>query len=106
MSYAVNLIAFWSREATGPRFLFEWFLEFASGSYFPLTILRPAFFLFLGSLPFIGVMFIPLMIYLGNIGYCDIPAYLTIQAWWILASGVIARVLWKKGLKKYTSEGI
>lgn len=106
MSYTVNLIAFWSREAMGPRFLFEWFLEFASGAYFPLTILRHGFFLFLGTLPFIGVMFIPLMIYLEKI-HCDhIPSYITIQLWWIVASGILAYVIWKKGLKKYTGEGI
>lgn len=106
MSYGINLIAFWSREAMGPRFLFEWFLEFASGAYFPLTILRPVYFFFLGALPFIGVMFVPLMIYLGKIKYSDIPAYIGLQAWWILVSGIIAFVLWKKGLKRYSGEGI
>lgn len=106
MSYAINLIAFWSREAMGPRFLFEWFLEFASGAYFPLNVLRPIYFFFLGALPFIGVIFVPLMVYLGKIKYNDIPAYIGLQAWWILVSGLITFILWKKGLKRYSGEGI
>lgn len=106
MSYSTNLIAFWSREAMGPRFLFEWFLEFASGAYFPLTILRPIYFFFLGALPFIGMMFVPLMIYLQKIKYSDIPVYIGLQAWWIAVSGLIAFILWKRGLKRYSGEGI
>lgn len=106
LSYAVSLIAFWSREAMGPRFLFEWFLEFASGAYFPINILSPLYMLMLGSLPFIAVMFIPLMIFIGKINYCDIPTYLAVQGCWILLTGVMTYLIWKKGLKKYTGEGI
>jgi ABC-2 type transport system permease protein len=67
LSYAVSLFAFWSREAMGPRFLFEWFLEFASGAFFPLSILSSIFYAFLAFLPFSYLIYFPMSIYIGRV---------------------------------------
>lgn len=105
-SYLVSMIAFWSREAMGPRFLFEWMLEMMSGAYFPLSILPLTIGTLLQFLPFMYMLYMPIQIYLGKIPAESILPSILVQCAWILSLGIVTAVVWKKGLKKYSSEGI
>ncbi|KKW42852.1 MAG: hypothetical protein UY92_C0003G0058 [Candidatus Magasanikbacteria bacterium GW2011_GWA2_56_11] len=105
LSYGMSLIAFWSREAMGPRFLFEWLLEFASGAYFPLDILKAAFARIFIFLPFAYLIFSPLSLYLGGSG----PPGWIVAAWqllWIAIAALSVFFLWRRGLRRYSGEGI
>lgn len=106
LSFLVSMIAFWSREAMGPRFLFEWFLEFASGAYFPLSVLSPVLFLSLTFLPFAYLIFFPVELYLGRINVQQFWLMVSTQVFWMLIVGVFSRFIWARGLKKYLGEGI
>ena len=106
ISYLVSLIAFWSREAMGPRFLFEWILEFASGAYFPLDILSPVIFTFLLWFPFMYLLYIPMAIYLGRYDLSLALLSVFVQLFWISLLSALTYYIWKKGLKKFTGEGI
>lgn len=104
--YLANLMAFWSREAMGPLFLFEWTTEFASGAYFPLTILPMVWFSFLAALPFMYLMFIPMEIYLGRMPMSEVYSNITLQTMWIFFVSILLVFVWKKGLRRYSGEGI
>lgn len=106
LSHLVSLIAFWSREAMGPRFLFEWFLEFASGAYFPLNILSSVFYFFLIFLPFAYLIYFPASLYLGKLNGWQILTGISIQFLFIVAIGFFTTLVWKNGLKRYSGEGI
>jgi len=106
LSYAVSLLAFWSREALGPKFLFEWVLEFASGAYFPLDILAPELFAFFALLPFALVMYLPMEIYLGRADLNAALRGIALQASWIALFGPAVLWIWRRGLRKYTGEGM
>ncbi len=106
LSYLVSLLAFWSREAMGPRFLYEWILEFASGAYFPLNVLSHGFLVFLHFLPFAYLIYFPLSIYLGKLNSGQINQVFLVQLGWIIAAGFLCVWVWHKGLKRYTGEGI
>lgn len=105
-SYMVSMIAFWSREAMGPRFLFEWLLEMTSGAYFPLSILSSTVVTVLQFLPFMYMIYVPIQIYLQKIPSSEIPHTLFLQIIWVFILCTVALILYKRGLKKYTSEGI
>ena len=90
----------------GPRFLFEWFLEFASGEFFPLSILSPLFFYILAGLPFAFLLYYPLIVYLGKLSLHKTALVILAQVFWIAVFSLAALVVWKKGLKKYSGEGI
>ncbi len=105
ISYAVSLLAFWSREAMGPRFLFEWILESASGAYFPLNILSPFWFAVLSRLPFFYLLYLPISIYLGRYGWPQIMLGLTWQLFWLVGFSLLTKVIWDKGLERYSGEG-
>lgn len=106
LSHLASLIAFWSREAMGPRFLFEWFLEFASGAYFPLNILSSIFYIALIFLPFAYLIYFPISLYLGKLSDWQILTGISIQLIFIVAFGFLAIFVWKRGLKRYSGEGI
>ena len=106
LTFFITSMAFWTREAMGPRFLFDWVLEFASGSYFPLSILSPGWFIFLGKLPFFYIIFFPLSIYLGNYSLSSIIIGLVWQVLWIGVMYMLNSIFWDKGLKRYSGEGI
>ncbi len=106
LSYLINMLAFWSREAMGPRFLFEWALEFASGAYFPLDILSQAVLVFLAYLPFYYIVFFPMSTYLGRTGDGEIVRGLVFQLAFIGLFAGLAYGTWRRGLKKYSGEGI
>ncbi|TSD01118.1 MAG: ABC-2 type transport system permease protein [Parcubacteria group bacterium Athens0714_25] len=105
-SYSMNLLAFFSREAMGPKFLFDWILEFGSGAYFPLSILSRIFFIPLMFLPFAYLVYFPVEIYLGRVSFWQANIGICFQIFWILVAGLIARIVWKKGLRRYSGEGI
>lgn len=106
LTYLVSLFAFWSREAMGPRFLFEWFLEFGSGAFFPLDILSKTFLITFQFLPFAYLMYFPLKIYLGKWDFWQIVTGIGIQLVFIIFVSALAFVAWKRGLRKYSGEGI
>lgn len=106
LGFSISLTAFWSREAMGPRFLFEWLLEFASGSFFPLNILGDAAFAVLSALPFMYLIYFPLEIYLGRLSGAQAAAGIAAQIALIAFFGFAAAKIWKNGLKKFSGEGI
>ncbi|HLC69669.1 MAG TPA: ABC-2 family transporter protein [Patescibacteria group bacterium] len=106
-STLLNYLAFWSREAMGPRFLFEWILEFASGAYFPLTILMGGvFFSILYKLPFIYMIYHPIMIFLQKGPGSDMPVVVYGGIIWLVILIILNRIMFNFGIKRYTSEGI
>ncbi len=106
LSYAISLLAFWSREAMGPKFLFDWVLEFASGAYFPLDILSSPIFAVLSVLPFAQIMYLPMEIYLGRTDLLAALRGVAMQAAWIALFGPVVLWTWRRGLRKYTGEGM
>lgn len=106
ISYLVSMVAFWSREAMGPRFLFDWFFEFASGSYFPIDIVSHYFWIFFTTLPCLYVIYFPLSIYLERLDAWQIVTGLGIQVIFLILFTFLVRFFWQRGLQKYTGEGI
>lgn len=105
MTYCLSLISFWSRESMGPRFLFDWFVDFAAGSYFPLHILTGIFWQITLFLPFMYLVYAPIMIYLGRLTGAQSLRVLFIQIMSIIIVGIITNTVWKKGLEHYSGDG-
>lgn len=108
--FCLNLIfgflAFYSPENVwAPRFLFFMFLEFLSGSLFPLDVLPAAFFRFLMLTPMPYLLYFPLAVYLGKIQGTSLWFYSLIATVWILILGKLVQVLWQKGLRAYEAWG-
>lgn len=107
-SLIISTFTFWYPEHNGwpIRFLFDIFLVFLSGGWFPLDILPKTIYKFLEFLPFSYLRFFPAKIYLGQIDFWQIISGLGLMLFWTAFLIWLAFSFWKKGLKNYAAEGI
>jgi ABC-2 type transport system permease protein len=105
LSYLLGLLAFWYQEIWHlERFLAELIWLF-SGARVPLWFYPPALDRASSFLPFRLVYFVPISIYLGRMGRAEILAAIVQQGVWIVALGLLGRVLWAAGIKKLVVQG-
>ncbi len=106
MSYAVSLFAFWSRQAMGPRFLFDWVCEVLSGSFMPLRFFSPGIFFALSLLPFMHLIYVPLTLYFGKGEIGGFAISIVTQVAWLVVMGLVAVIVWRRGLRVFSGQGI
>ena len=105
ISYAMAMLAFWVLEVS--TFIFILFaLEYlASGHLFPLDILPVGLKNALFLTPFPYQMYFPVSVYMGRITGSELTHGLMIQALWVVAAYLLARVAWSRGIRKYSAVG-
>jgi ABC-2 type transport system permease protein len=105
ISFTMALLAFWVSEVS--TFIFILFaLEYLAGGHlFPLDILPPALAQILYFTPFPYQMFFPVSIYLGKTTGAALWQGLAIQAFWVVAAGCAARIVWQRGIRRYAAYG-
>ncbi len=104
-SYAMAMLAFWVLEVSTFIFILFAFEYLASGHLFPLDILPPVMEKVLAFTPFPYQMYFPTSIYMGKITGDALWRGLMIQAAWVVAAYVIARLAWHRGIRKYSAVG-
>jgi ABC-2 type transport system permease protein len=109
MYFFINLllgfIAFVSPDTWPPRFIFIVITDFLAGGLFPLDILPKPLFTILNLTPFPYLLFFPLKIYTGGISQSNlIIGFITLLLWTLVLAKVVD-VVWRRGLRVYSSEG-
>lgn len=105
ISYSMALLAFWLLEVSTFIFILFAFEYIAGGHLFPLDILPPALGKVLAFTPFPYQLFLPVSIYLGRITGPALYQGVAIQAGWVVATYLLARFLWRRGIRKYAAVG-
>ncbi len=105
ISYTMALLAFWLLEVSTFIFIVFAFEYIAGGHLFPLDILPPAVFKLLHFTPFPYQLFFPVNIYLGKVTGPALYQGLLVQACWVAAAFVLARIVWGRGVRKYSAVG-
>lgn len=96
---------FYSPETWGPRFLFFMFVDFTAGKLFPLDILPPIIRNAVSFTPFPYFSFWQIQLFLGKLNSTQIVQHTITLGVWILVAAIVARLLWKRGLKEYNAAG-
>ena len=104
-SYAMALLAFWVLEVSTFIFILFAFEYIAGGHLFPLDILPPTIERVLYYTPFPYQLFFPVSIYVGKTTGHELYRGLLIQTGWVVASYLLARWVWKRGIRKYSAVG-
>lgn len=105
ISYTMAMLAFWILEVSTFIFILFAFEYIAGGHLFPLDIL-PAFAQqILSFTPFPYQMFFPVSVYLGRVTGPALWSGLAVQACWVLAGFLLARWMWRRGVRKYAAFG-
>jgi len=105
MSYAMAMLAFWVLEVSTFIFILFAFEYLASGHLFPLDILPRGLEQVLFFTPFPYQMYFPVSIYMGKTAGSDLAIGLLIQGAWVLVAYTVARLAWRRGIKKYSAVG-
>jgi ABC-2 type transport system permease protein len=105
MSYTLALLAFWLLEVSTVIFIAFAFEYLAGGHVFPLNILPPALEQALDCTPFPYVLFFPVSVYLGQARGAALWRGLGLQAAWLAFFYLLARVVWNRGIRKYSAAG-
>ena len=105
LSYSMAMLAFWVLEISTFIFILYAFEYLASGHLFPLDMLPPMLQHILAFTPFPSMLYAPIGIYMGKIAGSDVAVALLTQLFWVLMIYVLARFLWRRGIRKYAAFG-
>lgn len=105
LEFLVSALAFWTSESAGPLFCFEIFVQFASGSFFPIDVLPGGLQALLRATPFPYIVFFPLNIYLERATAAEALRLLALQGAWLALAWALTRIVWNRGLREYAAEG-
>lgn len=106
ISMVISLFAFWTEEIWATRFLIGLiFLEFFSGSYFPIDILPKWLSGIIYLTPFPYLIFFPMKIWLEQLSIVLIVQSFVICSIWVILFYYLTLFLWRKGSKTYGAFG-
>jgi ABC-2 type transport system permease protein len=105
LSFTMALLAFWMTEVSTLIFILFAFEYLAGGHLFPLDILPPALAKALFFTPFPYQLFFPVSIFVGKISGNELYQGLATQAAWVLVAYGLARLVWFRGVRKYSAVG-
>ena len=103
--YGVCSMGFWMVNASGAIFIITLVGTIVSGGIFPLDIFSKGIQFMLHLLPFPYTSYFPISILCGTVSGHEISEGLCIQIIWIGLTFVIAKIVWKIGLKRYAAVG-
>jgi len=99
------LIGSWTTETTGLFHTKGVLVSILGGRYVPLWVFPPALGQVVLLLPFRGVGYTPLAIFVGAIAPADVPAALGLQCVWIVILGAASRLLYAAAARKLSIQG-
>lgn len=105
LSYSMAMLAFWVLEISTFIFILFAFEYLASGHLFPLDLLPPALQHALAFTPFPSMLYVPISIYMGKLTGNGVALGLLTQLFWMLLLYVLARLMWRHGIKKHSAFG-
>lgn len=105
IAYALAMMAFWILEISTLVFILYSFEYYLSGRLFPIDVMPDWLQTVLKILPFAYELYFPVAVFTEKIRGADMWSGLLIQATWVVICFVVARAMWKAGLRRYESVG-
>ena len=102
----IGLIAFWFLEVSSLMFIWMLLNYFLSGHMFPLDVLPGGFGQLLKLLPFQYFAYWPSVVMLGKVpSHAALAEGLLIEAGWVLVLLAVTRVVYWRGVRRYSAFG-
>lgn len=101
----VGMGGFWMTSTHGLRFLLSTIQSFLAGTVVPLWFLPDILRAVLQLLPFQGMAFLPLSIFVGQATGIDILVALGIQLFWVIVLALMAALVWRRAQWKLVVQG-
>jgi ABC-2 type transport system permease protein len=101
----LGMVGFWFLEVSSLLWVVNTLNFFISGQMFPLDLLGEPWATFLKALPFQYMAYFPAAVFLGKIQGVQLVQGLLLELFWAVAFIVLARVLFRIGLRRYSAFG-
>jgi len=105
IAYAIAMLAFWILEISTIVFILYSFEYYLSGRLFPLDIMPGWLQGVLPWLPFTYELYFPVAVLMEKVRGPELWRGLAIQAGWVIVCYLIAKAMWRAGLRRYESVG-
>jgi ABC-2 type transport system permease protein len=106
IAFSMAMLAFWILEISTVVFILYSFEYFLSGKLFPLDTIPGTAGTLLRLLPFPYELYFPVAVLMEKITGQSLIRGLCIQATWVLLCFLLARSLWRAGIRRYEAVGI
>jgi ABC-2 type transport system permease protein len=101
----LGLVGFWWLEISSLLFVYMLFSFFLSGHMFPLDMLPEPWHSLVDLLPLQYLAYFPAAVFLGKISGPALAQHLAVEVGWIALFILASRVLYHRGLKRYSGFG-
>ena len=105
LDYILSLIGFWTTELAGLFWAKGSIISILGGTYLPLWIYPPALRQILAFLPFQGVSYTPVAVFVGQIELNQVPRAFVVQIVWLAILAVASRHLYASAMKNLAVQG-
>lgn len=102
---SVGMVGFWFLEVTSVLYIVMTLNFFISGHMLPLDLLPQPWSGLLKVLPFQYMAYFPAVVFQGKIRGTELLLHLALELFWAVAFAVLARTLYRAGLKRYSAFG-
>jgi ABC-2 type transport system permease protein len=102
---SVGMVGFWFLEVTSLLYIVMTLNFFISGHMLPLDLLPQPWSGLLKALPFQYMAYFPAVVFLGKVKGMALVYYLLAELFWVVFFLVLARVLQRLGLRRYSAFG-
>ena len=102
----IGLLAFWTTNTRNMFEVYDLLLLLASGELVPLALFPSWAFGLLTVLPFRYTFSFPIEIFLGKLTPSGIAAGFLWQLGWLIVLSLVARLMWTRGLRRYSATGM
>jgi ABC-2 type transport system permease protein len=102
---SVGMVGFWFLEVTSLLYIVMTLNFFISGHMLPLDLLPPIWVTILKALPFQYMAYFPAVVFLGKVKGWALIYGLIGEVFWAVFFLVLARVLFRMGLRRYSAYG-
>jgi len=100
-----DMLSFWVYETEALHYVRTAVLSLLSGSLVPLWFYPEIFIKIIDFLPFKGIVYIPIAMFLGIIPHTEAVKHLVLQLIWCLVLTLITYIIWHFGTKKIVING-
>lgn len=103
--WTLALAGFWTTRVFAINEMYFVAMLFLSGQMVPLSLLPAPIQALAAALPFRWMVSFPVELLLGRVSPEEVLVGFGAQAFWLTASGALAVVIWRAGLKRYSAVG-
>lgn len=105
LDLCIGLVGFWFLEVSSLLFVYMLLNFFLSGHMFPLDLLPEPWLGMVQFIPFKYLAYFPAAVFLGKVPMESLWQEIAIEVGWVVALLLLARWLYRRGLRRYSGYG-